>query len=438
MGSQSYSRNDALNSETDSSGGATSSHQTTSVAKAGLGREFCLWMVGGQRGRVRKLRFTLRTLLVLLAAGLLVGSGFVFVASDYARVQIQRAEGYFRLKRALQQNRHLEGTAQSLHSAVVDLQSAQKRSVSYEEQIRARLDELSLLLDSSDPGRLLRPALGTSKGAGAKSVSKRVESQAKKPSVLNQSAAASLAGVNEEEGDGIGGAEVDCSSLEGARDVSCTGTSAMVGAPPTSSSRGEPRASLDVSRFEAPAQKSSLRTVSASERDRFFQFPSSSSDESAALIGLFDQYIDTLRVTPMGLPAPGYISSGYGFRMSPFHGGPSMHEGIDFSLPQGSVIQATADGVIERVVRNKTYGLVVDVRHSNRVVTRYAHLSKAMVSEGERICRGEVLGLVGSTGRSTAPHLHYEVRVDGRSKNPLPFMRLALDLKDALDNEELV
>jgi murein DD-endopeptidase MepM/ murein hydrolase activator NlpD len=107
-----------------------------------------------------------------------------------------------------------------------------------------------------------------------------------------------------------------------------------------------------------------------------------------------------------------------------------MHEGVDLALPQGSQITSTGDGKVVAVERNATYGLVVDIAHSDRVITRYAHLSKAFVTEGEKVCRGEVIGLVGTSGRSTGPHLHYEILVDGKARNPVPFVQLALDIKN--------
>jgi murein DD-endopeptidase MepM/ murein hydrolase activator NlpD len=261
-------------------------------------------------------------------------------------------------------------------------------------------------------------------------------SSGNKPSSL-RAGPESQGGVSSEEAlDGLGGAEIDCSSLGADGRAECETQEASA------------KASLRLSSLPQ-ALSSHTDTSSASTLSLAAQVPVTAQglvlgsldlDDKAIprhhVLSLLDSYIDTLRVAPIGLPAPGYISSGYGYRLSPFHGGPSMHQGIDFSLPQGSPIYATGDGIVQNVNRHGTYGIVVDIAHSSRVVTRYAHMSKALIREGEKICRGEVVGLVGSTGRSTAPHLHYEVRIDGRSKNPLPFMRLALDLKNLFQDLE--
>jgi murein DD-endopeptidase MepM/ murein hydrolase activator NlpD len=386
-------------------------------------KEFCLWVVGGSRGQVRKVRFSVRSVLCVFGLGLLIGSGFLFIASDYARVQLQRAESYFRLKRVLEENRALEGTAQSLQSTVEGLQQAKERALTYEEQILARLEELDRLLNASDPGKILGPVFaGDPKVAShLDSITTDRELQALRPGEAGKKGSEPLAVMRSEgyrastvsgqDGDGVGGAEVDCPVGAGSGSLGCA---PLIDEGSHESSINNARASLKLSSLS----DSSSDVVAAPWSSR-----------GGAVVLLLDRYIETLKVTPIGVPAPGHISSGYGFRHSPFHGGPSMHQGVDFSLPYGSPIHSTADGVVEKVIRNGTYGLMVDIRHTPRVLTRYAHLSKAFVTEGEKICRGEVLGLVGSSGRSTAPHLHYEVRVDGRSTNPLPFMRLALEVR---------
>jgi murein DD-endopeptidase MepM/ murein hydrolase activator NlpD len=147
------------------------------------------------------------------------------------------------------------------------------------------------------------------------------------------------------------------------------------------------------------------------------------------LLGTLDKYIEALKVIPFGLPARGEVSSGFGVRLSPFTRTIRMHEGMDFSLSRGSNIYASAFGKVKRVERTPTYGLVVDIEHNGRLVTRYAHLSKALVKPGQAISRGDVIGLAGSSGMSTGPHLHFEVLVDGRPRNPARFLELAQRLE---------
>ena len=103
-------------------------------------------------------------------------------------------------------------------------------------------------------------------------------------------------------------------------------------------------------------------------------------------------------------------------------GGRRAHTGIDLAAPTGTPVYATADGLISRADRFSSYGLFVSIEHGAQLQTRFAHLSKIAVADGQRVKKGDVIGYVGSTGRSTGPHLHYEVRVDGQAVNPIPYM----------------
>ena len=112
------------------------------------------------------------------------------------------------------------------------------------------------------------------------------------------------------------------------------------------------------------------------------------------------------------------ITSGFGVRADPMTRGLSMHEGIDFVAPVGTPVHATAAGTVLRSGRSGAYGELVEVAHADGFVTRYAHLSRRRVDEGDRIQSGQVIGLLGNTGRSTGPHLHYEVIYQGQSMHP--------------------
>jgi murein DD-endopeptidase MepM/ murein hydrolase activator NlpD len=118
----------------------------------------------------------------------------------------------------------------------------------------------------------------------------------------------------------------------------------------------------------------------------------------------------------------GYISSGFGRRRDPFSGRFSRHEGADFCARRGSKIYATADGVVDLAKYERGYGYTVEIDHGNGIVTRYAHNAKLLVKKGKKIERGDVIAYLGDSGRSTAPHLHYEVRVNGVPQNPLKFI----------------
>src|SRR5688572_13035377 len=117
------------------------------------------------------------------------------------------------------------------------------------------------------------------------------------------------------------------------------------------------------------------------------------------------------------------FTSGFGVRSDPFRGRAAMHAGIDLSGPIGTPIYATADGVVGRSQWVSGYGNLVELDHGRGIQTRYGHLSRSTVAAGQRVKRGEVIGLMGSTGRSTGSHLHYEVRIDGKAVNPVPFMQ---------------
>ena len=116
------------------------------------------------------------------------------------------------------------------------------------------------------------------------------------------------------------------------------------------------------------------------------------------------------------------ISSHYGYRTDPFYKIQKMHSGIDFSAPIGTKIYCTGDGVVEKVTKgNSGYGNNIVVNHGYGYKTRYAHLSKALVKEGQKVTRGEYIADVGNSGKSTAPHLHYEVIKNNKAINPVDF-----------------
>ena len=122
--------------------------------------------------------------------------------------------------------------------------------------------------------------------------------------------------------------------------------------------------------------------------------------------------------TPSIWPAAGYVSSPYGLRFN----GTEFHQGIDIAADMGAPIVATADGVVTAAGWNGGYGNMVDVDHGGGIVTRYGHASALAVTVGQQVRRGEVIAYVGSTGRSTGPHVHYEVRVDGQPVNPAGYL----------------
>ena len=139
-----------------------------------------------------------------------------------------------------------------------------------------------------------------------------------------------------------------------------------------------------------------------------------------------DQLQDGVIAIPSDKPVKMNVefTSGFGVRSDPFHAGAAMHPGIDLAGSYGTPIYATADGTVLRAGWNSGgYGNLVEVDHGRGITTRYGHMSAILVSPGQHVVRGQQVGRMGSTGRSTGTHLHYEVRIDGRAVNPIPFMK---------------
>lgn len=131
-------------------------------------------------------------------------------------------------------------------------------------------------------------------------------------------------------------------------------------------------------------------------------------------------------VTPGGWPADGgFVSSAFGHRADPFTGRIAFHEGVDIASRLGSPIRAMADGVVSFAGEKAQYGRTIEVTHGRGLVTRYAHTLSLLVKVGEKVERGDAIALVGSSGRSTGPHIHFEVLKDGRQVNPTRYLRPA-------------
>lgn len=139
------------------------------------------------------------------------------------------------------------------------------------------------------------------------------------------------------------------------------------------------------------------------------------------------------RKFPIANPAPGRgVSSSFGVRRDPLIGMPAMHAGLDFRAPSGSPAQVTAPGTVSKAGWNGGYGRMVEVDHGNGYSSRYAHLSKIRVKVGQKLSTGDTVGDVGSSGRSTGPHLHYEIRRDGDAIDPVRFLKAGRKLNQFL------
>jgi murein DD-endopeptidase MepM/ murein hydrolase activator NlpD len=140
--------------------------------------------------------------------------------------------------------------------------------------------------------------------------------------------------------------------------------------------------------------------------------------------------LDSLEQSVIAIPSAQPVerlsfTSNYGVRTDPFRGTAAMHAGVDIPGPVGTPVYATADGYVDRAERSGGYGNLVEIDHGKGIQTRYGHLSKILVAPFTRVKRGQLIALMGSTGRSTGPHLHYEVRIDGHAVNPVPFLQTA-------------
>ncbi len=141
------------------------------------------------------------------------------------------------------------------------------------------------------------------------------------------------------------------------------------------------------------------------------------------IIEILDKESDIRKCTPSVRPLKGgFLSSRFGRRMDPFTGRIAFHKGVDFFARSGTPVMSTAGGMITMAKKNGSMGLTIEVNHGNGFKTKYAHLSKILIKRGQRINRGEIIGLVGNTGRSTGPHLHYEVLFRKTHRDPLHYI----------------
>ena len=154
-------------------------------------------------------------------------------------------------------------------------------------------------------------------------------------------------------------------------------------------------------------------------------------DSDSTFKQLFSSWkkLDNLQVGAIAVPSEKPVkiaafTSGYGTRADPFNGSVARHMGIDLAGPMGTPIYATADGNVSAAGFNSGgYGNLIKLDHGRGIETRYGHLSAILVSAGQHVTRGQLIARMGSTGRSTGSHLHYEVRIEGKAVNPIPFMK---------------
>lgn len=151
------------------------------------------------------------------------------------------------------------------------------------------------------------------------------------------------------------------------------------------------------------------------------------SNNTQKMFDLLDELQDLRQIVaslPLSLPIKNaQAHSGFGHRYDPFNGNAAFHSGLDLAAPSNSEIYSTSDGVVEAAERDPAYGNMIDINHGFGIVTRYGHLKRINVKKGDKVKRGDIIGVQGSTGRSTGEHLHYEVRYNGQAINPQKFLQ---------------
>ena len=360
----------------------------------------------------RCLRYGVASVKVPVRLALIGGVSFgvaagiaTFAAGTFFTNLIQQARDVYTVYRLIGERDELRASNERLEKEVAALEHEYARKAEFQRDVREKLVSLEQALKSSAALSLFGRHPETSSAKGAASKGKGGSVQKEPPSlaaILNspQLAAKGSAKKKDSESEECGKDEDECPAGARKEHISLHGDSAQ-----------------DLAVHAVMAQDEQQDVEQAVER---------------ALMESLDTLLYTMERMPIGTPALGRYSSGFGYRVSPFSSHSSFHEGIDVSLPRGGKVVATGAGVVRKVGYHHHYGLIVDIAHTPDLVTRYAHLSKATVREGQAVDRGQKIGLSGASGRATGPHVHYEILHKGRAKNPKPYVTLADTLPDSL------
>lgn len=373
--------------------------------------------LGKLPGKLPAQRVGVRTSLRwLMITGVVIGIAAgvsVCLAGNFANVLVRQARDAYLVSRLTAERDALALNNQMLQRQMEVLKQGHSSGDGFTSLVQSRLDELQTIIESSTSIKLFKDKAKS----GSKSVviardqrnSNALAALLEAPE-LKRGARAAGKPVKPEALDrlkelnrGLGGAEVECRRNSTGKVVCAT--------------------TVDTKQISTNPETVKELTSLASEMQPTQESPNWSGEQRAILERLA-HYNTLLRSLPIGTPVEGELSSHFGRRASPFSGRSSFHEGLDISLSVGSKVQVTGDGVVSKVEYDSTYGWMVDVAHTHDITTRYAHLSKVLVKEGRRVRRGDLIAYSGSTGRSTGPHLHYEVRLRGLPKNPMPFLAL--------------
>jgi murein DD-endopeptidase MepM/ murein hydrolase activator NlpD len=386
---------------------------------------FQLWIIAKERGVVKRFECSIRKSVASVVASCSVVVIALAVLADYSRLAWQRASDGRTLQTALEQNQRLSSRNRMLRS--------EHREASNKLD---RLEELtSTVLGSRRPVKEqlkeLSSRLSTARGAGPEDVANTKSDV--RPAVSRGN---------------IDGAPSDALTRERGSPLDAIAQRVQEKSPTAKSKGGsklqlaadsrkttQPKTGLAMGGAEFPCTASKGRcgrgqSPTVSEPGQGSKvFPVEGDDQAAAVEAIRAQEV-ALSSLPLSMPSPGDITSLFGVRESPFGSGERMHEGLDISCRKGTPVSSTGDGRVIRVRRDSTYGRVIDIAHSEQLVTRYAHLSSIKVKVGDVVTRGQLIGLSGSSGHSTGPHLHYEVRVNSKAVDPLRFIQLAKNIRE--------
>ncbi len=307
---------------------------------------FTILVVPEEGNEMRRMRVSLRSILIAVGAGLAICSisGFVFL--DYLRLR----EVATLVDTVVAENQALQGEAKILEKNLEKTKTGLRQVKDYSKKIQGLMD------------------LAVSKvtrSAGIGPLSKEESKVAQQTAAPNPKVSGIPLGLN-----------------------------------------------IDDLSFKPVLQKASEVQSSASMRSLELQDVLSSLSKRKSL----------LQSIPTNIPVKGWITSGFGFRTSPFTGKRTPHKGLDVAAPVGTPIYAPADGVVVFSGKKSGYGNFVMLAHGFGIATHYAHCAELLASVGQRVKRGDQIGTVGMTGRTTGPHLHYEVTVNGQKKNPRNFI----------------
>ena len=188
-------------------------------------------------------------------------------------------------------------------------------------------------------------------------------------------------------------------------------------------------------KLEGPADISSEGKLTPSYAESVEEYNFLRSANAMQLHSDRPRWFQPANARPSIWPVAGRLTGAFGGRMDPFSGEGAFHTGVDISAPPGTAVRVTADGVVTQAAWQGGYGLMVEVDHGGGMSTYYAHLSRCYVQTGEGVRLGQIVGAVGATGRATAPHLHYEVRIGGAPVNPYPYLAKSRLYQQAARND---